>query len=120
MKIHDRILQNITAKSQNSSNTPKGEPFKEVLNKVLSSSPAAGQETSLPETLNEVYSLAEEVISLLEKAAKGDQLALEELLPKTRELEKLSAKLEGTAKEFLTELSLTAAVSKAKLEEGLL
>lgn len=121
MKVHDRILQDVAYPRQNLDQKGAPEDFKEILTRALqkTSSPSeAAPVEGLSETLSGVYELAEEVITLLGKVSAGDQKALNLLAPKAQELERLAQSLKGSAREFLEELSLTVAVSRAKAEEG--
>ncbi len=120
MKIHDRILQNLPPSSQKATSPQNTKDFKTILNEVLAQEGEFSAQESVAHTLNGVYELAEEVISLLERASTGDQEALTLLWPKAKELEKLSHTLDGSAKALVEELSLNLAVGAAKAEEGLI
>ncbi len=121
MKVHDRILQDVAYPRQNPGREGVPEGFKEILARALEKAPSlkeAAPTQGVNETLGGVYELAEEVISLLGRVSAGDHEALNLLAPKAQELEKLAQSLKGSAREFLEELSLTVAVSRAKAEEG--
>ncbi len=121
MKVHDRILQDVASPRQNPGRKEAPEGFKEILARALEKAPSlkeAAPAQSVSKTLGGVYELAEEVIALLGRVSAGDHEALNLLAPKAQELEKLAQSLKGSAREFLEELSLTVAVSRAKAEEG--
>ncbi|NPA48635.1 MAG: hypothetical protein GXO20_01515 [Thermodesulfobacteria bacterium] len=118
MKIHERIIQEISTPSQNLNQNPKKADFKAQLEKALRLHQTEEAPSPLTEELDRALGLAEEIMRLLEMVSQGQKEVLSSLGEKAQSLSEASKKFSGTTRYFLEELSLVAAVNAAKAQEG--
>ncbi len=118
MKVHERIIQEISTPSQKLNQSPKRDDFKIQLEKALGLQRTEEKNTDLSQETEKILSLAEEIIDLLEAASKGQKEAFWGLEKRAQELSQASKNFTGAARHFLEELSLTAVISAAKAQEG--
>ncbi len=119
MKVHERILQEVSTLSQKSQKSREATPdFKAQLEKILGITETRSGRNTVREDLSRVLELVEGVLSLLEAVSQGEKEALLQLEWKAKELNEAAKNLSGAARHFLEELSLTAAVSATKAREG--